>query len=160
MSDIVGERLLLVNNLNEKAIALGKWLTNKVGTMWCALLFAILAIIGFPHEISQHSIVDWLIQDFLQLVLMSVILVGQDAQSKNQEKVIRETYNASVEEFKIAQRNQELASQDLEELRLISTDIHRIISELEARQSLKATSLESGRGAASLTSPEQNIPMG
>jgi hypothetical protein len=160
MSDMVGERLLFVNNLNEKAIALGKWLTNKVGTMWCALLFAVLAFIGFPHEISRHSIVDWLIQDFLQLVLMSVILVGQEVQSKKQEEVIQRTHDASIKELAIAMANQKDTAKELEELRLISADIHRIISELEARQSLKATSLESGRGAASFTSPEQNIPMG
>jgi hypothetical protein len=157
---MVGDRLLFVNNLNEKAIHLGKWLTNKVGTMWCALLFAVLAIIGFPHEISRHSIVDWLIQDFLQLVLMSVILVGQDVQSKKTEKLIKETHRASVDEFEIAKRNQELASKELEELRLISADIHRIISELEARQSLKAISLETGRQSGIHISPEQNTPMG
>jgi len=135
VSDIVGERLLFVNNLNEKAIKLGKWLTNKVGTMWCAFLFAILAITGFPEQITRHSIVDWLIQDFLQLVLMSVILVGQDVQS-------------------------EIAKKELEELRSLSTDIRRIISELEARQSLKAISLETGRQSGTHISPEQNTPMG
>ena len=128
--------------------------------MWCAGLFAILALAGLPKALSENNFVDWLIQDFLQLVLMSVILVGQDVQSKKTEKLIKETHKASTAEFEIAKRNQELASQELEELRLISADIHRIISELEARQSLKATSLESGRGATSLTSPEQNIPMG
>jgi predicted HTH transcriptional regulator len=128
--------------------------------MWCAGLFAILALAGLPKALSENNLVDWLIQDFLQLVLMSVILVGQDVQSKKTEKLIKETHKASTAEFEIAKRNQELASQELEELRLISADIHRIISELEARQSLKATSLESGRAATSLTSPEQNIPMG
>jgi hypothetical protein len=128
--------------------------------MWCAGLFAILALAGLPKALSENNFVDWLIQDFLQLVLMSVILVGQDVQSKKTEKLIKETHKASIAEFEIAKRNQELASQELEELRLISADIHRIISELEARQSLKATSLESGRAATSLTSPEQNIPMG
>lgn len=128
--------------------------------MWCAGLFAILALAALPKALSENNFVDWLIQDFLQLVLMSVILVGQDVQSKKTEKLIRGTHRASVDEFEIAKRNQELASQELEELRLISADIHRIISELEARQSLKVTSLEGGRGAASLTSAEQNTPMG
>ena len=68
---------------------------------------------------------------------------------KKTEKLIRETHRASVDEFEIAKRNQEVASKELEELRLISADIHRIISELAARQSLRVTSLESGRGAAS-----------
>ena len=91
---------------------------------------------------------------------MSVILVGQDVQSKKTEKLIKETHRASVDEFEIAKRNHDLALKEIEELRLISADIHRILSELEARQSLKAISLESGRESATHSSPEQNIPMG
>jgi hypothetical protein len=149
-----------MNDIDEKGKSIGEWLTNKVGTMWCAALFAMIALAGLPKAIAERNYVDWFIQNFLQLVLMSVILVGQDVQSKKTEKLIKETHKASTAEFKIAKRNQELASQELEELRLISADIHRIISELEARQSLKATSLESGRAPVAHTSPEQNIPMG
>jgi hypothetical protein len=128
--------------------------------MWCAGLFAAIAFVGLPKAIAEKNYIDWFIQNFLQLVLMSVILVGQDEQSKKTEKIIKETYQASKAEFDLAKSNLVLAQKELEELRSISTDIHRIISELESRQSLKATSLEIGRGAASLTSPEQNIPMG
>ncbi|MFM7186549.1 MAG: hypothetical protein ACKO14_01900 [Armatimonadota bacterium] len=149
-----------MNEIDEKGKSIGEWLTNKVGTMWCAGLFAVIALAGLPKSLSENNFVDWLIQDFLQLVLMSVILVGQDVQSKKTEKLIRETHRASVDEFEIAKRNQELASKELEELRLISADIHRIISELEARQSLKATSLETGRQSGTYISPESNIPMG
>jgi hypothetical protein len=149
-----------MNEFENRGKSLGEKITNKVGTMWCALLFAVLAITGLPKAISEHNFVDWLIQDFLQLVLMSVILVGQDVQSKKTEKLIKETHRASVDEFEIAKRNHDLASKEIEELRLISADIHRILSELEARQSLKAISLESGRESATHSSPEQNIPMG
>ena len=149
-----------MKNFEDQVKSLGEKITNKVGTMWCAGLFAILALAGLPRALSENNFVDWLIQDFLQLVLMSVILVGQDVQSKKTEKLIRETHRASVDEFEIAKRNQELASKELEELRLISADIHRIISELEARQSLKAMSLETGRQSGTHISPEQNIPMG
>jgi hypothetical protein len=149
-----------MKNFEDQGKSLGEKITNKVGTMWCAGLFAILALAGLPRALSENNFVDWLIQDFLQLVLMSVILVGQDVQSKKTEKLIRETHRASVDEFEIAKRNQELASKELEELRLISADIHRIISELEARQSLKAMSLETGRQSGTHISPEQNIPMG
>ena len=149
-----------MKNFEDQGKSLGEKITNKVGTMWCAGLFAILALAGLPKALSENNFVDWLIQDFLQLVLMSVILVGQDVQSKKTEKLIRETHRASVDEFEIAKRNQELASKELEELRLISADIHRIISELEARQSLKAMSLETGRQSGTHISPEQNIPMG
>ena len=149
-----------MKNFEDQGKSLGEKITIKVGTMWCAGLFAILALAGLPKALSENNFVDWLIQDFLQLVLMSVILVGQDVQSKKTEKLIRETHRASVDEFEIAKRNQELASKELEELRLISADIHRIISELEARQSLKAISLETGRQSGTHISPEQNTPMG
>lgn len=149
-----------MKNFEDQGKSLGEKITIKVGTMWCAGLFAVLALAGLPKALSENNFVDWLIQDSLQLVLMSVILVGQDVQSKKTEKLVRETHRASVDEFEIAKRNQELASKELEELRLISADIHRITSELAARQSLRVTSFESGRGAASLTSAEQNIPMG
>jgi len=149
-----------MNEFENRGKSLGEKITNKVGTMWCALLFAVLAITALPKAISEHNFVDWLIQDFLQLVLMSVILVGQDVQSKKTEKLIKETHRASVDEFEIAKRNHDLASKEIEELRLISADIHRILSELEARQSLKAISLESGRESTTHSSPEQNIPMG
>ncbi len=149
-----------MKNFQDQGKSLGEKITNKICTMWCAGLFAFLALAGLPKALSENNFVDWLIQDFLQLVLMSVILVGQDVQSKKTEKLIKETHRASVDEFEIAKRNQELASKELEELRLISADIHRIISELEARQSLKAISLETGRQSGIHISPEQNTPMG
>lgn len=149
-----------MNELDDKGKSIGEWLTNKVGTMWCAGVFALIAFAGLPKAIAEENYVDWFIQNFLQLVLMSVILVGQDVQSKKTEKLIKETHRASVDEFEIAKRNQELASKELEELRLISSDIHRIISELEARQSLKAISLESGRSTSSIISPESQQPSG
>ncbi len=149
-----------MKNFEEQGKSLGEKITIKVGTMWCAGLFAVLALAGLPKALSENNLVDWLIQDFLQLVLMSVILVGQDVQSKKTEKLIKETHRASVGEFEIAKRNQELASKELEELRLISADIHRIISELEAHQSLKAVSLESGRPVSGVSSHESQPPVG
>jgi hypothetical protein len=147
-----------MSEFENRGKSLGEKITNKVGTMWCAVLFAILAIAGLPKAISEHNFVDWLIQDFLQLVLMSVILVGQDVQSKKTEKLIKETHRASVDEFEIAKRNHDLASKEIEELRLISADIHRILSELEARQSQNAISLESGRAQSAIISPESQQP--
>lgn len=157
---MVGKRLALMYELDEKGKSVGEWLTNKIGTMWCAALFAVIAFAGLPKAIKENNYVDWFIQNFLQLVLMSVILVGQDVQSKKTEKLIKETHRASVDEFEIAKRNQELASKELEELRHMSADIHRIISELEARQSLRAISLESGRATSTVISPENQPPVG
>ena len=55
--------------------------TNGVGAMWCAYAFAALALIILPQAISSHSavtLVSWVSQTFLQLVLLSVIIVGQN----------------------------------------------------------------------------------
>lgn len=64
--------------------ALGLGITKSVGTMWCAYLFAILSLVSLPAAIASHSaiiIVAWIAQTFLQLVLLSIIMVGQSVQS-------------------------------------------------------------------------------
>ncbi len=54
-------------------------ITNAVGTMWCAYAFAALALISLPQSIQSGTaaLVAWIAQTFLQLVLLSVIMVGQ-----------------------------------------------------------------------------------
>lgn len=62
-------------------------ITNGVGTMYCAIAFAILAFISLPEAISggAYTIVSWISQTFLQLVLLSIIMVGQRLQDKHAE---------------------------------------------------------------------------
>ncbi len=55
--------------------------TKGVGTMWCAYAFAALALVGLPAAVRSHSaveVVSWISQTFLQLVLLSVVIVGQN----------------------------------------------------------------------------------
>ena len=59
-------------------------ITRVVGSMWCAYVFALLALISLPAAIASHDplvIVAWVAQTFLQLVLLPVIIVGQNVQS-------------------------------------------------------------------------------
>src|SRR5579859_2401903 len=59
-------------------------ITKVVGSMWCAYIFALLALISFPAAISSHDpiiIVAWIAQTFLQLVLLPIIIVGQNVQA-------------------------------------------------------------------------------
>ena len=59
-------------------------ITKTVGSMWCAYLFALLALISFPSAIRTHDpiiIVAWIAQTFLQLVLLPIIIVGQNVQA-------------------------------------------------------------------------------
>lgn len=64
---------------------LGLKITGVVATMWAAYLFALLALISLPAALKSHNvviIVGWIAQTFLQLVLLSIILVGQRLQDK------------------------------------------------------------------------------
>jgi uncharacterized membrane protein len=62
---------------------LAVFVTNLVGTMWCAYLFTAIALLGLPTALRPggEGIVAWIAQTFLQLVLLSVIMVGQNVQS-------------------------------------------------------------------------------
>jgi len=70
--------------------------TNGVGTMWCAYLFAALAFVSLPSAINTHNadvLVSWISQTFLQLVLLSVIIVGQNVLASAADKRAEATYN-------------------------------------------------------------------
>ncbi|MDQ3076000.1 MAG: hypothetical protein M3Q34_02635 [bacterium] len=62
--------------------------TNAVGTVWCAIIFAIIALMSLQQEMSggNSALLTWFTQTFLQLVLMSVILIGQNIQTKVSEQ--------------------------------------------------------------------------
>jgi hypothetical protein len=56
-------------------------ITKRVGTMWTAYLFAGLALISLPAALASRDvivIVAWVAQTFLQLVLLPIIIVGQN----------------------------------------------------------------------------------
>jgi uncharacterized membrane protein len=66
--------------------------TNMVGSMWTAYLFALLTLVSLPAAIASKNsivIVAWIAQTFLQLVLLPIIMVGQNVQSSKHDEVIR-----------------------------------------------------------------------
>ena len=70
------------------------FITNAVGTMWCAYIFAFLALISLPAAIQGGvaSLISWIAQTFLQLVLLSVIMVGQKIAAGAADKQSEQTY--------------------------------------------------------------------
>lgn len=62
-------------------------ITRGVGTMWCAYLFGIIALVSLPDAIKEGrpAVISWIAQTFLQLVLLSIIMVGQNVLSKHAE---------------------------------------------------------------------------
>ena len=113
-------------------------ITSGVATMWCAYLFAAIAFISLPKAIQSGdsiTIISWIAQTFLQLVLLSIIMVGQKVQSKNLEKTINETHAASLAEFELAKEARFRGDQEIAELRSISKDLHTLMREIEAKLS-------------------------
>src|SRR5580700_9250742 len=74
-----GDQHKVHNNVARFNKSLAVTITNAVGSMWCAYIFAAIALVGLPAAIGTHSpymMVAWLSQTFLQLVLLSIIIVG------------------------------------------------------------------------------------
>ena len=92
-------------------------LTTVVGTMWCAYAFAVLALVALPSAISAGSslaLVTWISQTFIQLVMLSVIMVGQNILGRASDKRAEMTYNDADATFHEAEQIQvHLAQQDL-----------------------------------------------
>ena len=98
--------------------ALAVSITNGVGTMWCAYVFAFLALLGFPGlHASPTQYVQWVSQTFIQLVLLAVIMVGQNVQGAQAEKHL-EAILARIEKLE-RQHGVELAA-----IRALTTELH------------------------------------
>ena len=100
-------------SLNDR---IGLGITKRVGSMWAAYVFAILTLVSLPAAIASGNvlvIVAWVAQTFLQLVLLPVIIVGQNLQAAESEKRAIATYEdagAILEEAREIQNH--LSSQD------------------------------------------------
>ncbi|HEX4774310.1 MAG TPA: hypothetical protein VH234_02235 [Candidatus Saccharimonadales bacterium] len=65
-------------------------ITKAVGSMWCAYAFFLLDLLMLPPVIKAHSVITWvtyIAQTVLQLILLPVIMVGQNViQDQNDAK--------------------------------------------------------------------------
>ena len=98
-------------------------ITSFVSSMWCAYLFAAIALISLPAAIRSGDtliIVAWIAQTFLQLVLLSIIMVGQGVASAAVDKKIDETHEAVLME--------------LAEVKAMAEEIHRILADVESKK--------------------------
>jgi len=88
-------------------------ITDIVGTMWCAYAFAALALISLPAAIQAGTatLVAWFAQTFLQLVLLSIIMVGQKVASAKSDMQLEQTYK------------------DAEALLEINDDMHKLVKQ-------------------------------
>ena len=95
---------------------IGLAVTKRVGTMWAAYVFFGLSLVSLPAALSSGNeivIVSWIAQTFLQLVLLPIIIVGQNIQAKASDERAIATYEdagAILEETKQIQEH--LKAQD------------------------------------------------
>jgi len=90
-------------------------ITTVVGTMWCAYAFAVLALVALPSALGSGplAIVQWISQTFIQLVLLSIIMVGQNIMGKASDKRAEMTYKDADASFHEAEQiQQHLKAQD------------------------------------------------
>jgi hypothetical protein len=93
-------------------------ITKIVGSMWCAYVFALLALISLPAAINSHDpiiIIAWIAQTFLQLVLLPIIIVGQnvqaaasDARAQNDHDTLISIHTLSAEIFNINEQQNKI----------------------------------------------------
>lgn len=95
---------------------IGLLITTLVGTMVAGYVFAIIALISLPSAITSHNltvIIAWVSSNFLQLVLLPVIIVGQNLQAKATDTRAMQTYeDAEAVLHEAVQIQQHLAAQD------------------------------------------------
>jgi hypothetical protein len=101
------------------AARVNSWLavkiTQGVGSMWCAYVFGIIALLGLPAALKPggEGIIAWIAQTFLQLVLLSIIIVGTNIQSAAADKRAENTYaDAEAVLHEAMQIQAHLAAQD------------------------------------------------
>ena len=93
----------------------GLKVTLVVGTMWAAYVFSILALFALPSAITQgtYYVIVWLSSSFLQLVLLPIIIVGQNIQAAAADKRSEDTYKDAEAVLKEAEEIQNhLMAQD------------------------------------------------
>lgn len=74
---------------------LALWITKIVGSMWCAYVFGLMDLFSLPTAIrgGTGTLIAWIAQTFLQLVLLSIIMVGQNVQAEAADKRAEATYH-------------------------------------------------------------------
>lgn len=110
------------NRFNDRlAVAI----TNIVGTMWCAYAFACLALVSLPAAIrgGTATLIAWIAQTFLQLVLLSIIMVGQKVAAEKSDRQLEQTYKDAEALLKISDEIQVLLKQNTE----LTQQIHEVV---------------------------------
>ena len=129
-------RKQFVRPLEKRENRFNDWLavtiTNTVGTMWCAYAFAALAFVSFPEAVrgGTATLISWIAQTFLQLVLLSIIMVGQKIASIKSDRQLAQTYKDAEELLKISDSIHVLLKQNTD----LTQEINEFVREEKGRR--------------------------
>ena len=120
---------VLTNKCNGRLAVL---ITNAVSTMWCAYVFTAIALISLPAALAggTAAIISWVAQTFLQLVLLSVIMVGQKVSAQASDKQALQTYRDAEALLKIQDELHRLLKVNTQ----LTDEIHQLLTEKADRQ--------------------------
>lgn len=86
--------------------------------MYCAYLFTVIAFVALPSAIQQGSptvLINWLSSNFLQLVLLPIIIVGQqvistaqDARAEADHETLVALHQMNVQQLQILKGQEEI----------------------------------------------------
>jgi DNA integrity scanning protein DisA with diadenylate cyclase activity len=116
-----------IGNFNRR---LAERITAVVSSMWGAYIFGAIALISLPAAIEAGdslTIVDWVAQTFLQLVLLSIIMVGQSRSSNELAEQIADTHAVVLKELELAKESREVADQELREIKQMAAEMHALL---------------------------------
>ena len=94
--------------------------------MWCAYAFAGLALVSFPAAIrgGTATLIGWIAQTFLQLVLLSIIMVGQKVAAAKSDRQLEQTYCDAEALLKISGEIHQLLQQNTE----LTEEINQVVA--------------------------------
>ncbi len=139
-------------------------LTKSVGTMWTAYSFAVLAFIGLFAILNLLPpililLVAFISQTFLQLVLLPVIMVGQNVLGRKTELQADEQFNTTMSTYHdIEQIMQHLLAQDAELLRHAHMLMHLLEKSGISLQQLEAEGATTSHLDSFIQPPAPTVP--
>lgn len=94
-------------------------ITKNVGTMWCAYIFTVIGATGIAAALTNNTVIVLLVGAvsgyFLQLVLLPVIIVGQnvqagasDARAEADHETLTALHTINVQQLEILRRQEEI----------------------------------------------------
>jgi hypothetical protein len=93
--------------------------------MWCAYAFAGLALISLPAAVrgGTATLIAWIAQTFLQLVLLSIIMVGQKVAAEKSDRQLEQTYRDAEALLKISDEIRTLLKQNTD----LTQEINQVV---------------------------------